>query len=266
MLLAEQPAATARALELLQVQLEEIVRLLSAPALARLRQVPLWLSPEYPGIPPKAEYHVAAAWLRAHGRDPAMAKAVEFTNVRIFDAEVRRMPVFVLHELAHAYHDQVLGHAHAGIRQAYEAAKAGGAYDRVERQDAQGRRSFGRAYALTTPQEYVAEGTEAFFGRNDFLPYDRAELRRHDPALFALLADAPPQGIRTADLIARSDVSSTWAYDTLGRLAERGAVTRVRQGLHAPVPGRNPGAEWAAVRAGDDALAGDARRYLESVA
>jgi hypothetical protein len=189
MLLAEQPAATARALELLQVQLEEIVRLLPAPALARLRQVPLWLSPEYPGIPPKAEYHVAAAWLRAHGRDPAMAKAVEFTNVRIFDAEVRRMPVFVLHELAHAYHDQVLGHAHAGIRQAYEAAKAGGAYDRVERQDAQGRRSFGRAYALTTPQEYFAEGTEAFFGRNDFFPYDRAELRRHDPALFALLAD-----------------------------------------------------------------------------
>jgi len=188
-LLAEQPAATARALELLQVQLEDIVRLLPAPALARLRQVPLWLSPEYPGIPPKAEYHVAAAWLRAHGRDPAMAKAVEFTNVRIFDAEVRRMPAFVLHELAHAYHDQVLGHAHAGIRQAYEAAKAGGAYDRVERQDAQGRRSFGRAYALTTPQEYFAEGTEAFFGRNDFFPYDRAELRRHDPALFALLAD-----------------------------------------------------------------------------
>ena len=53
----------------------------------------------------------------------------------------------------------------------------------AQRQDAQGRRSFARAYALTTPQEYFAEGTEAFFGRNDFFPYDRAELRRHDPDL-----------------------------------------------------------------------------------
>lgn len=188
-LLAAQPVATGRALELLQAQLEGVVRMVPAPAVARLREVPLWLSPEYPGIPPKAEYHVAAAWLRKHGRDPAMAQAVEFTNVRIFDAEVRRMPVFVLHELAHAYHDRVLGHAHPGIRRAYEAAKAGGSYDRVERQDAQGRKSFGRAYALTTPQEYFAEGTEAFFGRNDFFPYDRAELRRHDPVLFALLAE-----------------------------------------------------------------------------
>lgn len=92
------------------------------------------------------------------------------------------------------------------------------------------------------------------------------EIRAANQArFFALLAAAPPEGIRTADLIARSDVSSTWAYDALGRLAERGAVTRLRQGVHAPVCGRNPGAEWVAVRAGDDALAGNARRYLQSV-
>jgi len=55
-----------------------------------------------------------------------MAQCVEFTNIRIFDAECRRMPVFALHELAHAYHHRVLGYDHAGIKAAYAHAKAGG--------------------------------------------------------------------------------------------------------------------------------------------
>ena len=98
------------------------------------------------------------------------------------------MPVFVLHELAHAYHHRVLGHDHPGIKAAYESAKAGGTYDRVERQDANGRKSLDRAYALTNPQEYFAETTEAFFGRNDFFPYTRDQLLQHDPSVCALLA------------------------------------------------------------------------------
>ncbi|NBV48711.1 MAG: hypothetical protein EBR95_06670, partial [Verrucomicrobia bacterium] len=34
----------------------------------------------------------------------ALAKAIEFTNVDRLEPEIRRMPVLVLHELAHAYH------------------------------------------------------------------------------------------------------------------------------------------------------------------
>ncbi len=185
--LATNAAATARALDLLKGQLDEIERQVPPDAVAELRQVALWVSPEYPGIPPKAEYHPNADWLRRHGRDPAMAKGVEFTNVRIFEAETRRMPNFALHELAHAYHDRVLGFAHAGIRAAYETAKAGGTYDSVERRDARGRVSRGRAYAMTDPKEYFAETTEAFFSTNDFFPFTREQLKRHDPQMFALL-------------------------------------------------------------------------------
>jgi hypothetical protein len=101
-------ATTDHAFDLLRVQLQEIVRVVPAPAVARLREVRLWFSPEYPGIPPRAEYHPGADWLREHGRDPAMAKGVEFTNIRIFAAETRRMPNFTLHELAHSFHDRVL--------------------------------------------------------------------------------------------------------------------------------------------------------------
>ena len=49
-------------------------------------------------------------------------------------------------------------------------------------------RTVERAYALTNAQEFFAETTEAFFGRNDFFPFTRDELRRHDPETFALLA------------------------------------------------------------------------------
>lgn len=182
-------AATAEALDLLAGQLREIVRVVPAAAVARLRAVPLHLSPAYAGIGPRAEYHPDAGWLRRNGRDPSMEKGVEFTNVLIFPAETRRMPNFVLHELAHAYHDRELpgGHANAEVIAAFERARAAGGYERVERQDAEGRRTVERAYALTSPPEYFAECTEAYFSRNDFFPFCRAELERHDPQACRLL-------------------------------------------------------------------------------
>jgi hypothetical protein len=69
-----------------------------------------------------------------------MAKNVEFTNARVFEEEVRRMPLLALHELAHAYHDRFLlgGHQNPEIAAAFEKAKASGLYDRVERRDANG--------------------------------------------------------------------------------------------------------------------------------
>ena len=182
--------ATTRALELLEGQLDEIVRVVPAAAVGKLQQVPLWISPEYPNTPPRAEYHPDAGWLREHDRDPRMARGIEFTNIRIFEAETRRMPNFALHELAHAYHDRELasGFANDEIKTAYEKAKASGKYDRVERQDSEGRKTIDRAYAMTNPQEYFAECTEAFFGRNDFYPYARDELKKLDPPMFELLS------------------------------------------------------------------------------
>jgi hypothetical protein len=181
--------ATEHALELLKAQLDGIVRIVPAKAVAELKKVPLYVSPEYPGVRPRAEYHPDAGWLREHGRDPAMAKGVEFTNVRIFDAEVKRMPVFALHELAHAYHDRVLGFDQAEVIAAYEHAKEKKLYDAIERRRTDGRpNSIERAYAMTNEKEYFAETSEAFFGENDFFPFNRADLAKHDPEMCRLLA------------------------------------------------------------------------------
>lgn len=186
-LLKERPEKTESTIELLTAQLREIVRLVPERPVAHLRRVAIWINPEYPGKAPGAEYHPDAGWLREHGRDVRMARCVELTNVRIFDAECRRMPCFVLHELAHAYHDQVLGFDQPDVVAAYKRALASKRYDAVERWNGRPPNTIERAYAMTDHKEYFAESTEAFFGRNDFFPFTRDELRRHDVEMYRLL-------------------------------------------------------------------------------
>jgi putative heme-binding domain-containing protein len=189
-LLAADARQTAKALELLDRQLDEITKVVPKAAVTRLQQVPLYFNPEYPGVRPTAEYHPGVEWLRKNGRDPAMAKAVEFTNVRIFEAEVNRMPWFVLHELAHAYHDRELprGFGNPDIAAAHARAKDSGKYDKVERHFGNGRpNTVEKAYAMTNPMEYFAESSEAFFGTNDFFPFTRDQLKKHDPGMHDLL-------------------------------------------------------------------------------
>jgi hypothetical protein len=189
-LLADSRADTEKALRLLADQLREITQKVPRPAVEKLRQVTLWFSPAYAGVIPKAEYHPSAGWLREHGRNAEMAKGVEFTNIPQFEAETRRMPNFTLHELAHASHDRFVpgGFENAEIKAAFDRAKASGSYQRVQRWNGDGRPvTTERAYAMTNAMEYFAESTEAFFSRNDFYPFDREELRRHDPKMEQLL-------------------------------------------------------------------------------
>jgi hypothetical protein len=178
---------TEKAVILLKEMLDEIVRVVPAKAVEDMRKVPLYFSPEYQGIGACAEYHPDAGWLKDHKRDPAMAKCVEFTNVAIFDAERRRMPNFALHELAHAWHDRVLSFDELRIKKAYIKAEGGGTYNDVEHRDAEGRTRKGRSYAMTNHKEYFAETTEAFFSTNDIFPFNKEELKKHDPDMFTLL-------------------------------------------------------------------------------
>lgn len=188
LLMKDEKVATEKMLVLLTAHLKEIVRVVPAKSVAHLRKIQLWLNPPYPGIAPRAEYHPGAGWLKAQKRNPDMVKCVEFTDVAHFEAETVRMPVFVLHELAHGFHDQVLGFDNPEIVAAYKKAVAGKTYDKVQRwHGVSGRVSQERAYAMSTPQEYFAECTEAYFGRNDFYPFTREELEHHDPEMYKIV-------------------------------------------------------------------------------
>jgi hypothetical protein len=173
---------SARVLRLLQEDLYRITRVLPADAVTRLRKVPIWVELDHPQHP-CACYHTSADWLREHNMDVKKVKCVEIANARNYLTWSHAQPSMVLHELAHAYHDQVLGFDHAEVRACYDAAVSAKNYESVLHHT--GARK--RHYALTNDREYFAEATEAYFGTNDFYPFIRPELKEHDPRAFGLI-------------------------------------------------------------------------------
>ncbi len=176
----------ARALTMLANHFQRIAILVPEHRLAQLRQVGVWIEYRHPTLG-SMQYHPSRAWLERHGHDPRLTKKVHITRAeQLLDREqMLKHPAVILHELAHGFHDQFLGFDEPRILAAYEKAKASGTYDKVLLYN--GRRV--RHYAMTDHKEYFAEGTEAFFYRNDFYPFVRAELQEHDPKLHDLLVD-----------------------------------------------------------------------------
>lgn len=183
-LFKDEKALGDRALRLLDNKLFEITRSVPEKALKQIQQVTIWLGVD-DGHAPCAEYHPSKQWLIDNGYNPDKAKCVEIGNATRFLAWSHDQPAMVLHELAHAYHDQFLGFDHPEVKAAYEAAKEAGRYESVLRFNGKTERH----YALTNPVEYFAEATEAYYGANDFYPFVRAELKRHDPRMHDLLGE-----------------------------------------------------------------------------
>lgn len=173
-----------KVLTMLANHLQRIKILVPPGQLARLQQVGIWIEHSHPTLKPM-QYHPSRGWLVANKHDPRLTKMVHIPQARelLSRDQMLKHPAVILHELAHAYHDQVLGFDHPEIKAAYDKAKASGTYDSILAHT--GKRV--KHYGLTTPQEYFAEGTEAFLYRNDFYPFVRAELKEHDPVLHDLL-------------------------------------------------------------------------------
>lgn len=178
----DHPDLTAETLRLLQNHLYRIKRVVPAEPLTKLQKVKIWV--EYEDINHRGMcYHPSRDWLLDNGYNPDKAKSVELANAQNFLAWYQDQPWMVLHELAHAYHHQVLGHDYQPLNAAFASAQASKAYDEVLHIN--GKRK--RHYALNNVKEYFAEGTEAFLGTNDFYPFVRAELKLHDPNLSEIL-------------------------------------------------------------------------------
>ncbi len=171
-------------LELLDDHLYRITRAVPAAALEKLRKVPIWIELAHPKHPCMC-YHVSRDWLRDHGMNPNKAGGVELANCKNFLEWTHTQPWMVLHELAHAYHHQVLKFDHPKVMACFEQAKDARLYDKVLHISGQKRRH----YALTNHHEYFAEMSEAYFGTNDFFPFVRAELKETDPRMFNLLEE-----------------------------------------------------------------------------
>jgi hypothetical protein len=176
----------ARSLAMLEAHLRIITAMVPADRVEKLRKLEIWVERDHPTLK-SMQYHPSEQWLRDNGHDPRLAKKYHVPVARdlVSSAQLAKHPMVVLHELAHAYHDQVLGFDEPRIIAAYEKAKASGSYEKVMLYTG----ATVSHYALTNHKEYFAEGTEAFFNRNDFYPFVRAELKLHDPTLHDLLVE-----------------------------------------------------------------------------
>ncbi|MGJ8723181.1 MAG: metallopeptidase [Roseibacillus sp.] len=172
-----------QALAVLGASLVRIAVLVPEPQLSELRKVSIVMD-EHPKLK-AAQYHPSEQWLEENGYESSLAKCVHISQASFFANPklVFQQPSVVLHELAHAYHDQVLSWEYAPVMEAFQAAVAEGQYETVLH--ISGREA--PHYALSNHKEYFAEATEAWFGCNDFYPFVRPELKKHDGKLYEVI-------------------------------------------------------------------------------
>ncbi len=173
-----------KALEALANHLQRVTYITPEDRLKQLKQLPIWLELHNDALG-SMQYHPDRGWLVSNGHDPRLVKHVHIPRARaLYDAHTwAKHPYVVLHELAHAYHDQVLGFDQEDIVASYNDAKEKGIYEDVLLYT--GKRV--KHYGLSNHKEYFAESTEAYFGVNDFYPFVRAELKEHDPTMYQLM-------------------------------------------------------------------------------
>ena len=173
--------------------IERFIKIVPSDAIKFLQTIPIWASnePTYPmrknerGVIP---FHRDKTWLRDHDLNPHMAPGVHIINPRaaLLDHKIFEWgPMTMLHELAHAYHNVKLGLSNPDIRSAYGSAMARGLYLKVP--DRKFKNKKVKAYAASNKEEYFAEVTEAYFGKNDWFPHNRKELKEYDPKAYLMV-------------------------------------------------------------------------------
>jgi len=174
-----------RALRFLEGKLSDIKVVVPEDKVKQLQKVVIVLDLSHGNLGPM-QYHPGAGWLKANGYSTDLAKCVHLPRAADLPTKrnINEQPWVILHELAHAYHDQVLGFDDKRVIEAYENYKKSGRGETALLYS--GRRV--KHYALTNEKEFFAEMTEAYFGVNDFFPFNRAELKEAEPDIYELLA------------------------------------------------------------------------------
>lgn len=183
------------ALDVLRGQFKDSVDRLPEHVLKELRRsTPIWV--EWDRTEP--DNLEAVAVYRSGSEEAIMAKgllagkanAVELTSLKKI-AETKQPgndnPTCVLlHELSHAWHQQVLGGQNPSVKMAFKQAMDRKLYESVK--NLGGKKV--KAYAVTNESEYFAELSEAYLGKNDYYPFDRVELKEHDIVGYRLMVEA----------------------------------------------------------------------------
>ena len=136
-----------------------------------------------------ARFHASSNWLANNDYIPEKINSIEVSNVNNFlNFTQLNSPNMLLHELAHLYHFTKLTVHFSPIYENYLRARDSGIYNAVSYHVGNGNYLDNQqSPAVSDQTNYLAELTEAYFGMNDYFPFNRDELRTHDPEGFALM-------------------------------------------------------------------------------
>ena len=184
LLVAPDDVLGARCLRFLEYKLSDIKAVMAPEPLAKLQTMAIVLDLSH-GRLNSMQYHPGADWLKENGYAADLVKCFHIPIAAQLPTprNINEQPWSVLHELAHAYHDQVLGFDEPRVLKAYENFKKSGRGDAALVYN--GTRV--RHYGLTDQMEFFAEMTEAYFGTDDFFPFTRAELLTAEPEIHELI-------------------------------------------------------------------------------
>jgi hypothetical protein len=186
LLKGEHAATGEQALKLLNAKLVAMTAIMPEKALVSLRKIDIELDLDYADLR-SMQYHPGAGWLKSNGYSETVAKCAHIPNAVDFLSpyENHRMPWVVLHELAHGYHDQVLGFDEPRVKAAWTKFRDSGKYKSILTN------SWGMAehYGMSNQMEFFAEMTESYWGSNDFYPFVPGELKQVEPEIFALMEE-----------------------------------------------------------------------------
>lgn len=178
----------------LKEDLEEINGLIPESALKVMKKNPIWLEKDL--TDGAAWYHANRDWLAEQGKTDARYMTdkwhcVELCNyVHYVSWSDQNQPYMVLHELCHLYHDQALsgGFENPDVKAAYNHAKNSGMYrNTAYRLDSKTTYNIDVAYAMNDQMEYFSEICEAYWGENDYYPFNYDDLKAYDPQGFAVM-------------------------------------------------------------------------------
>jgi hypothetical protein len=189
----ETPAAQS-AISHLKEDLSEINKIIPESALKVMKKNPIWLEKDL--TDGAAWYHNNRDWLAEQSEKDsrymtAKWHCVELCNyVHYVSWSDQNQPYMVLHELCHLYHDQALagGFENPDVKAAYNHAKSSGMYkNKPYRLDSKTVYNIDVAYAMNDQMEYFSEICEAYWGENDYYPFNYEDLKEYDTQGFALM-------------------------------------------------------------------------------
>lgn len=186
--------AAQSAISHLKEDLTEINGLMPEKALKVMKVNPIWLEKDL--TDGAAWYHANRDWLAEQSLTDsrymtAKWHCVELCNyLHYISWSEQNQPYMVLHELCHLYHDQALpgGFENPDVKAAYNHAKNAGMYRNTPyRLDSKTKYNIDVAYAMNDQMEYFSEICEAYWGENDYYPFNYEDLKTYDPQGFALM-------------------------------------------------------------------------------